>query len=66
MIKVHITSDERMEGKTTLAWSLVRFLRGLGHNVTVVTEFPVEKVLIEGDDNFTKSIVPKDVIVSTG
>jgi len=54
-----------MEGKTTLAWSLVRFLRGMGHNVEIDTKYHSERVVIEGDDNYTPAIEPREVIVST-
>lgn len=60
MLRVHITSDERGEGKTVLASYLFDFLNGLGHNVTFESESPNERLYYPDND-----LIAKDVIVST-
>ncbi len=60
MIRVHITSDERGEGKTVLASFLVDFLNGLGHNVKFESTSRNERLYFPDDD-----LVAKDIVVST-
>ena len=60
MLKVHITSDERGEGKTVLASYLVDFLNGLGHRVKFESTSSNERLYFPDGD-----LVSKDIVVST-
>lgn len=62
-IHIKITSDRRGEGKTVLAWSLIRFLQGLGHEVHTNAEYPEREAL--ESERLLSAIASRQILIGT-